>query len=101
VSDYEDRPCRREAAHDPHFWGPAGGDGAPYRCLGAERAFFYRDWEREVRRFHPPGPDQVQAARKLLAALDSWEDMPDTAGSRWAMKFVRWLAEYETPSADA
>jgi hypothetical protein len=39
----------------------------------------------------------VQAARKLLAALDRWEDMPDTAGSRWAMKFVGWLAEYETP----
>jgi hypothetical protein len=101
VTDDEDRPCRREAAHDPHFWGRAGGDGAPYRCLGAERTFFYRDWEREVRRCHPPGPDQVQAARKLLAAVDSWEDMPDTAGSRWATKLVRWLAEYETPSPDA
>ena len=98
MTGYEDRPCRREATHDPHFWGPAG--GTPYRCFGAERAFFYRDWEREVRRFHPPGPDQVQAARRFLAALDGWEDMPDTAGSRWAMKFARWLAEYETPAFD-
>ena len=26
--------------------------------------------------------------------------MPDTAGSRWAVKFITWLAEYETPSLD-
>jgi hypothetical protein len=37
------------------------------------------------------------ASQMLLDALDSWEEMPDTAGSRWAVKFLRWLAEYETP----
>jgi hypothetical protein len=26
--------------------------------------------------------------------------MPDTAGSRWAMKFVRWLADYGAPGPD-
>jgi len=62
-----------------------------------ERRFFYLDWEKEVRRFHPPGPDQIQAARRLLKALDTWEEMPDTAGSRWALKFIGWLAAYETP----
>jgi len=81
----------------PHYWGQADEEGAPYRCPGARRAFFYLDWERQVRRFHPPGPDQVQAARKLLDALERWEEMPDTAGSRWAMKFIRWLAAYQTP----
>lgn len=62
-----------------------------------ERLFFYRDWERTVRRFHPPGPDQIQAARKLLVALERWEEMPDTAGSRGVVKFISWLAAYETP----
>lgn len=62
-----------------------------------ERLFFYREGERTVRRFHPPGPDQIQAARKLLEAFERWEEMPDTAGSRWAVKFISWLAEYETP----
>ena len=91
------RACRLEAAHKPHFWGSAEGGGTPYHCLGVAQVFFYRDWERQVRRFHPPGPDQVQAARRLLDALDRWEEMPDTAGSRWAVKFLRWLAEYESP----
>jgi DNA-binding CsgD family transcriptional regulator len=100
VSTYEVRPCRREEEHDPHYWGAADLGAVPLRCPGIERRFFYRDWEREVRRFHPPGPDQVQAARKLLAALEQWEEMPDTAGSRWAIKFITWLAEYATPSDD-
>jgi hypothetical protein len=26
--------------------------------------------------------------------------MPDTAGSRWALKFLTWLADYETPRSD-
>ena len=38
-----------------------------------------------------------QAARELLEALARWEEMPDTAGSRWAVKFVSWLASYRTP----
>jgi hypothetical protein len=97
MTDIEVRACRLEEAHKAHFWGLAEGDEAPYRCLGVQHEFFYRDWERQVRRFHPPGPDQVQAARRLLEALDRWEEMPDTAGSRWAVKFLRWLAEYETP----
>lgn len=50
-----------------------------------------------MRRFHPPGPEQIQAARELLEALDQWEELPDTAGSRWAMKFVSWLGRYTTP----
>jgi hypothetical protein len=100
MPEFEVRQCRREAAHDPHFWGAADVDDVPYRCPGAQRHFFYRDWEREVRRFHPPGPDQIQAARRLLAALESWEEMPETAGARWAIKFVTWLAQYETPSAE-
>jgi hypothetical protein len=98
MTDFEVRPCRREAAHDPHFWGSADAGAVPFRCLGAPRPFFYLDWEKTVRRFHPPGPDQVQAARRLLEALDRWEEMPDTAGARWAVKFITWLAEYETPS---
>ncbi|HEX6031921.1 MAG TPA: hypothetical protein VFY90_10860 [Tepidiformaceae bacterium] len=97
MTEVEVRACRLEAAHKPHFWGSAEGGEAPYRCLGVAQVFFYRDWERQVRRFHPPGPDQVQAARRLLDALDRWEEMPDTAGSRWAVKFLRWLAEYESP----
>jgi len=101
MSEFESRPCRRDALHKPHFWGEAGTGGTPYRCPGVERKFFYRDWEREVRRFHPPGPDQIQAARRLLVALDAWEEMPDTAGSRWAVKFLTWLATYETPEAPA
>jgi hypothetical protein len=100
MSDFEVRLCRREELHKPHYWGAADALSLPYRCPGVEHQFFYRDWEREVRRFHPPGPDQVQAARRLLAALDAWEEMPDTAGSRWAIKFLNWLAAYETPSAD-
>jgi hypothetical protein len=99
MAEVDVRACRLEAAHKPHFWGSAEGDGTPYRCMGVAEVFFYRDWERQVRRFHPPGPDQIQAARRLLDALDRWEDMPDTAGSRWAVKFLRWLAEYETPSS--
>jgi hypothetical protein len=96
----EVRPCRRETSHAPHFWGAAELEGRPYQCPGRRRRFLYRDWEKEVRRFHPPGPDQVQAARKMLEALGRWEEMPDTAGSRWAVKFVTWLSEYETPSPD-
>ncbi len=95
------RPCRREKAHGPHFWGADDLGGRPLRCPGMERLFFYRDWERTVRRFHPPGPDQIQAARKQLEALEGWEEMPDTAGSRWAVKFISWLAEYETPPDQA
>jgi hypothetical protein len=97
ISDFESRPCRQDALHKPHFWGEADTGSRPYRCPGVGRQFFYRDWEKEVRRFHPPGPDQIQAARRLLVALDAWEEMPDTAGSRWAIKFVTWLAAYETP----
>jgi hypothetical protein len=97
MSDFEVRPCRRDALHKPHYWGEADTESRPYRCPGVERQFFYRDWEKEVRRFHPPGPDQIQAARRMLAALDAWEEMPDTAGSRWALKFLTWLAAYETP----
>ena len=97
---FEVRSCRRESEHAPHYWGEADVGSTPLRCLGVERRFFYRDWEREVRRFHPPGPDQIQAARELLEALDQWEEMPDTAGSRWAIKFVRWLAQYTTPPPD-
>lgn len=100
MTDIEVRACRLEVAHKAHFWGSAEGHEAPYRCLGVEHGFFYRDWERQVRRFHPPGPDQIQAARRLLEVLDRWEEMPDTAGSRWAVKFLRWLAEYETPQGD-
>lgn len=100
MSEFELRPCRREVPHDPHFWGSAEPGGRPFRCPGSHPRFFYRDWERQVRRFHPPGPDQVQAARKMLAALELWEEMPDTAGSRWAVKFLSWLAESETPSTD-
>jgi hypothetical protein len=100
MTEVEVRACRLEEAHKPHFWGSAEGEGSPYRCLGVAQVFFYRDWERQVRRFHPPGPDQVQAARRLLDALDNWEEMPDTAGSRWAVKFLRWLAEYETPDKE-
>jgi len=54
-----------------------------------------------VRRFHPPGPDQIEAARRMLDALDNWAEMPDTAGSRWAVKFLTWLAMYETPPVGA
>lgn len=97
MAEFEVRACRLEEAHEPHSWGHAEGDEAPYRCLGVAQVFFYRDWERQVRRFHPPGRDQVQAARRLLEALGRWEEMPDTAGSRWAMKFLRWLAECECP----
>lgn len=93
----DDQHCRTEAAHEPHFWGAARADGQPHRCPGTIRPFFYQDWEKEVRRFHPPGPDQVQAARRLLAALEHWDEIPDTAGSRWAVRFITWLAEYETP----
>jgi hypothetical protein len=100
MSDFEVRPCRRDTLHKPHFWGEADLESLPYRCPGVERQFFYRDWEKEVRRFHPPGADQIQAARRLLAALDAWEEMPDTAGSRWALKFLTWLADYETPRSD-
>ena len=100
MSEFEVRPCRREKAHDPHFWGVADLGARPFRCPGFDHPFFYRDWDREVRRFHPPGPDQIQAARHLLEALEQWEEMPDTAGSRWAVKFLTWLAEYETPSQD-
>jgi hypothetical protein len=100
MDDVETRPCRRDGLHKAHFWGEADGVSRPYRCPGIERHFFYRDWEREIRRFHPPGPDQIQAARRLLDALDRWEEMPDTAGSRWAIKFVTWLAHYESPAVD-
>jgi hypothetical protein len=100
MTDFEVRACRKEKSHDPHYWGSAVGGSHPYTCPGVEHKFFYRDWEKEVRRFHPPGPDQIQAARKLLEALDDWEEMPDTAGSRWAMKFVSWLAAYETPTPE-
>lgn len=99
-AEVEVRACRREAAHKPHFWGSAEGDGTPFRCPGLAQVFFYRDWERQVRRFHPPGPEQVQAARRLLEALECWEEMPDTAGSRWAVKFLRWLADYGAPLQD-
>lgn len=98
MTDHEIRPCHRETRHDPHFWGAADAGSLPLRCPGTERAFFYRDWKKEVRRFHPPEPDQIQAARRLLRTLDAWEEMPDTAGSRWAIRFLTWLAEYETAS---
>ncbi len=100
TSDFEVRSCHREMLHKPHYWGEADIGDRPYRCPGVVRQFFYRDWEREVRRFHPPGPDQIQAARRMLTALDAWEEMPDTAGSRWALKFLNWLAAYETPAPD-
>lgn len=100
MTDVEMRACRLEAAHKPHYWGSAEEGGSPYHCTGVAQAFFYRDWERQVRRFHPPEPDQVQAARRLLEALARWEEMPDTAGSRWAVKFLRWLAEYDSPLPD-
>jgi hypothetical protein len=101
MAEFEVRSCAKEHQHDPHFWGDASGDGPPYRCKGGGHPFFYRDWEREVRRFHPPGADQIQAARRLLDALGDWAEMPDTAGSRWAVKFVTWLASYESPPSDA
>lgn len=94
MTEVEARSCPREAAHKPHFWGSAAGAGTPYQCRGTAQVFFYRDWERQARRFHPPDPEQVQAARRLLEALGRWEEMPDTAGSRWALKFVGWLADY-------
>jgi hypothetical protein len=97
MTEFEPRPCRREGDHGSHFWGSAD-VGVPLRCPGTERSFFYRDWDKEVRRFHPPGQDQIQAARSLLEALDRWEEMPDTAGSRWAVKFVAWLSDYAPPS---
>jgi hypothetical protein len=97
MPEYTERHCRRDTAHDPHFWGDADIEKVPCRCPGTGREFFYRDWEKEVRRFHPPGPDQVQTARNLLEALNRWEEMPDTAGSRWALKFITWLANYQTP----
>lgn len=100
TSDFEVRSCHREMLHKPHYWGEADIGDRAYRCPGVVRQFFYRDWEREVRRFHPPGPDQIQAARRMLTALDAWEEMPDTAGSRWALKFLNWLAAYETPAPD-
>ena len=97
MTELEVRSCRIETTHQPHFWGSADLGDAPYRCPGVAHAFFYLDWERQVRRFHAPGPDQIQAARGLLEALERWEEMPDTAGSRWAVKFVTWLATYRTP----
>jgi hypothetical protein len=100
MSDYVVRECREEAAHKPHFWGNADEGELPNRCPGFVHPFFYLDWNRQVRRFHPPGPDQVQAARAMLAALDVWEEMPDTAGTRWALKFLHWLADYRTPGPD-
>jgi hypothetical protein len=100
MTEFEVRPCRQEDVHKSHFWGEADTGSLPYRCPGLERQFFYRDWEKQVRRFHPPGPDQIQAARRLLATLDAWEQMPDTAGSRWAIKFITWLATYETPGGE-
>jgi hypothetical protein len=100
MSEYVVRQCREEAAHKAHYWGDASEQEKPYRCPGDAHPFFYLDWDRQVRRFQPPGPDQVRAARGLLAALGRWEEMPDTAGSRWAMKFVRWLADYGAPGPD-
>ena len=97
MAEFEVRSCSKEHVDDPHFWGDAKWGGPPYHCKGAGDPFFYRDWEREVRRSHPPGPDQIQAARRMLDALDNWAEMPDTAGSRWAVKFLTWLAIYETP----
>jgi hypothetical protein len=97
MDEIEPRQCREDRAHKAHYWGTATGDSPPHRCPGFAHPFFYLDWEKEVRRFHPPGPDQIQAARDFLAALALWEEMPDTAGSRWAVKFARWLADYRTP----
>jgi hypothetical protein len=67
ISDFESRPCRQDALHKPHFWGEADTGSRPYRCPGVGRQFFYRDWEKEVRRFHPPGPDQIQARHRGLS----------------------------------
>lgn len=97
MTEFEVRSCIKQHPHDPHLWGDRSCGGPPYRCDGDGYQLFYRDWERKVRRFYPPGPDQRNAARRMLDALGNWAEISDTAGSRWAVKFRTWLANYETP----